>query len=65
MNAETLASKVWSFCHTLFWLKDASLGGLDNLPEPHVLVGEIIAHLESGLEAFRSVTEELESSPTT
>jgi len=45
----------------LFWLKDDSLGDLDNLPEPDVLVGEIIEHLESGLEAFRGVSEELDS----
>lgn len=39
----------------VFWLKDASLDNLDDLPPPDVLQQEIIAHLEAALEAFRDV----------
>ncbi len=39
----------------LFWLKDSSLTDLDNLPDPDVLVEEIIENLEAGLESLRSV----------
>jgi type I restriction enzyme M protein len=31
-----------------FWLKDKSLTDLDNLPEPDVLVDEIIENQEAG-----------------
>jgi len=44
----------------IFWLRDQSLGDLDNLPEPGDIAEEIIENLESGLESFRSVLNELE-----
>ncbi len=43
----------------IFWLKDDSLEDLDNLPEPDILAAEIIENLESALEQFRSVSQEL------
>ncbi|ABE57448.1 class I SAM-dependent DNA methyltransferase [Chromohalobacter israelensis] len=46
----------------IFWLKDESLGDMDNLPEPDVLIGDIIENLEAGLEAFRNVAQGLENS---
>lgn len=39
----------------IFWLKDASLDNLDDLPPPDVLQQEIIEHLEAALTAFREV----------
>ena len=43
----------------VFWLKDASLDNLDNLPTPDVLQQEIIEHLEAALSAFRDVAAAL------
>ena len=43
----------------LFCLKDKSLTGLDNLPEPDDLAEEIIEGLEAGLASLRSVLGEL------
>ena len=41
------------------WLKDKSLPGLDNLPDPDVLALGIVENLEAGLENFRSIVREL------
>ena len=41
----------------LFWLKDASMTDLDNLPEPEVLAEEIMEHLRSALASFEAVIE--------
>lgn len=38
-----------------FWIKDESLGDMDNLPEPELLAKEIIANLEDALESLRTV----------
>lgn len=43
----------------IFWLKDASLDNLDDLPTPDVLQTEIIEHLEAALAAFRDVAAAL------
>jgi type I restriction enzyme M protein len=43
----------------VFWLKDASLDNLDDLPTPDVLQQEIIEHLEAALSAFRDVAAAL------
>lgn len=43
----------------IFWLKDDSLGDLDNLPEPDILAMEIVENLESGLASFREIIEGL------
>jgi type I restriction enzyme M protein len=39
----------------LFWLKDASLADLENLPDPKDLAEDIVENLEAGLQNFRSV----------
>ncbi len=39
----------------VFWLKDASMTDLDNLPEPDVLAEEIMEHLRSALDSFDAV----------
>ena len=44
----------------IFWLKDKSLTGLDNLPEPEILASEIIENLEAALASFRKVSNILE-----
>jgi type I restriction enzyme M protein len=44
----------------IFWLKDNSLEDASNLPPPDVLAAEIIEALETALEEFRGVAEELE-----
>lgn len=36
----------------LFWLKDATMTDLDNLPEPEVLMSEIMENLEAAMEQF-------------
>ena len=43
----------------IFWLKDESLEGAENLPEPGVLAAEIIENLQAALEQFKSVADEL------
>ncbi len=43
----------------VFWLKDASLESLEDLPPPAVLQQEIIDHLEAALAAFRDVAAAL------
>jgi type I restriction enzyme M protein len=43
----------------LFWLRDESLEETANLPEPDVLAEEIVTDLESALEQFRAIAEDL------
>ena len=43
----------------IFWIKDKSLADLDNLPDPDVLASEIIDNLETAMECFRDIMEEL------
>ena len=43
----------------IFWIKDKSLTDLDNLPDPDVLAEEIIENLESGLDSFKQIMEQL------
>ena len=38
----------------IIWLKDDSLGDMDNLPDPDIIAGEIIENLEAALDSFRS-----------
>ena len=42
----------------VFWLKDASMADLENLPEPEVLAGEIVENLRSALASFEGVVKE-------
>ncbi|MCY3838056.1 MAG: N-6 DNA methylase, partial [Gammaproteobacteria bacterium] len=39
----------------VFWVKDASIADLDNLPEPNVLADEILENLRSALTNFEAV----------
>jgi len=43
----------------IFWLKDDSLGDMENLPDPDVLALEIVENLEAGLESFKEIVENL------
>lgn len=43
----------------ILWLKDNSLIDLDNLPDPDVLVEDIIENLESSLESLREISNNL------
>jgi type I restriction enzyme M protein len=43
----------------IFWLKDESLEDSENLPEPEVLAQEIVENLQSALEQFQSISEDL------
>jgi len=43
----------------IFWLKDESLEDSDNLPDPAILAREIVASLETALEQFRGIEDEL------
>jgi type I restriction enzyme M protein len=44
----------------IFWLKDESLEDFENLPEPVVLAREIMEDLETALEQFSDLYEDLE-----
>ncbi len=44
----------------IFWLKDDSLEDLENLPTPDLLAKGIVENLESALEQFASIYEDLE-----
>ncbi|HLE25747.1 MAG TPA: class I SAM-dependent DNA methyltransferase [Thermodesulfobacteriota bacterium] len=44
----------------IFWLKDESLEDSENLPDPDLLAKEIAENLESALEQFGSIYEDLE-----
>ena len=46
----------------IFWLKDESLEASDNLPDPNVIAQEIVDDLESALEQFRLIANDLGSS---
>jgi len=48
----------------IFWLKDESLEDTENLPPPEVLAREIAENLESALEQFNSIREDLEENKT-
>jgi type I restriction enzyme M protein len=43
----------------LFWLKDESLEGSDELPAPDVLAHEIADDLQAALEQFAAIAEKL------
>lgn len=43
----------------IFWLKDESLGDLDNLPDPDVIAAEIVENLQSGLASFKTIVDSL------
>ncbi|MBO0952012.1 class I SAM-dependent DNA methyltransferase [Fibrella forsythiae] len=44
----------------IFWLKDDSLGDMDNLPNPDLLALDIVENLESALDSFRQIVSRLE-----
>lgn len=44
----------------IFWRKDESLEDMENLPDPDVLALEIAENLESALDQFRAIYENLE-----
>ncbi|MEK6540018.1 MAG: methyltransferase, partial [Deltaproteobacteria bacterium] len=43
----------------IFWLKNESLEESENLPEPDVIAREIVDDIESALEQFRLIVEDL------
>lgn len=43
----------------IFWLRDDNLIDLDNLPDPEVLIDDIIENIESALTNFRTIRESL------
>ena len=43
----------------IFRLKDESLADMDNLPDPDILAQEIVENLESGLESFKEIVNNL------
>ena len=45
---------------SIFWLKDESLEDLEYLPAPDVLAREIADNLDSALEQFNGIYENLE-----
>jgi type I restriction enzyme M protein len=49
----------------IFWLKDESLEDTENLPPPDIIARDITENLQSALEQFNSITEDLEENKTT
>lgn len=45
----------------IFWLKDDSLGDMDNLPNPDLLALDIVENLESALDSFRQIVTRLQA----
>ena len=45
----------------IFWLKDESLEDSENLPTPELIASEIAENLESALDQFRSIYQDLEA----
>ena len=43
----------------IFWLKDASLEDVETLPDPDMLARERADNLDSALEQFSSISEDL------
>ena len=43
----------------IFWIKDKALADLDNLPAPDELAGDIIENLQSALESFQELMDQL------
>jgi type I restriction enzyme M protein len=43
----------------IFWLRDESLEGSENLPPPEIIAKEITENLESALEQFAGIEEDL------
>ncbi len=43
----------------IFWLKDDSLGDLENLPDPDILAMEIVENVEAALSSFKEVVDGL------
>ncbi|SOH95230.1 type I restriction enzyme M protein [Monaibacterium marinum] len=41
----------------LFWLKDATMTDLENLPEPEMLMSEIMENLEAAMEQFAAASQ--------
>jgi type I restriction enzyme M protein len=48
----------------IFWLKDESLEDSENLPSPDIIASEIVENLESALEQFNGIYEDLEGEKT-
>ena len=48
----------------IFWLKDESLEDSENLPEPEILAAEIVESLETALQEFKAIYEELRERAT-
>jgi len=43
----------------IFWLKDESFEDMENLPDPEILAMDITENLESALDQFRAIYEDL------
>ena len=43
----------------IFWIRDESLEGSENLPPPEIIAKEITENLESALEQFAGIEEDL------
>ncbi|GAG63684.1 unnamed protein product, partial [marine sediment metagenome] len=43
----------------IFWIKDNSLKGIDNLPEPDAIANEIIDELQNALEQLQEIAGNL------
>ena len=45
----------------IFWLKDESLEESANLPAPHIIAQDIADDLETALEQFAAIAEDLKT----
>jgi type I restriction enzyme M protein len=44
----------------IFWLKDNNTVQLTNIPEPDVIIDDIIENMENALESLRSIKDSLD-----
>ena len=62
-DSSAIVQKLWNDCNVLrddsVRLRDESLEDTENLPEPDELAQEITANLQSALEQFSRIYEEL------
>ena len=58
-ESSTIVQRLWNYCNVL---RDESLEDSANLPDPDILAREIMEELESGLEQFAGIVDELNGS---
>jgi hypothetical protein len=55
-NTQYIVQKLWNYCNIR---RDESLEGADALPSPNVLAASIVEDLQTALEQFTAIAEDL------